>query len=183
MQFVVKKSHLVRELQTVTGVVEKRATLPILSNLLLEARDSTLQIGASDLEVTIRTHAKADVAQPGSVTLPGAKLHEIARSLPDSDVKFKLMDRNQVQIICDRTRYRIPGQPPDEFPNFPEVNEKDGIALPGSILSQMIESVVFAITTEDPRYSLKGALLVLNEKTLTLVATDTHRLALISGLR
>jgi len=180
MEFVISKGDLVRELQTATGVVEKRATLPILSNLLIEARDSTLQIGASDLEVTIRTHAPATVAQPGSVTLPAAKMHEIARSLPDAEVKFKLMDRNQVQISCDRTRYRIGGQPRDEFPNFPEIDTNEGIELPGKTLNEMIERVAFAITMEDPRYSLNGALMLLKDKTLTLVATDGHRLAFIS---
>ena len=93
MEFVIKKSDLVRELQTVTGVVEKRATIPILANLLLEAVPEGLRVGASDLEVTIRGTATAKVATEGSVTLPASKLHEIARSLPDADVKFKLMDR------------------------------------------------------------------------------------------
>lgn len=180
MEFVIRKADLVRELQTVTGVVEKRATLPILSNLLLEAVDGKLQIGASDLEVTIRAQAEAEVVSSGSVTLPAAKLHEIARSLPDAEVKFKLLDRSQVAISCERTKYKIGGQPQDDFPNFPEVDEKQGIQLPAGALNEMIERVVFAITTEDPRYSLNGALLKLQNKTLTLVATDGHRLAFVS---
>jgi DNA polymerase-3 subunit beta len=180
MKFDINKSDLVRELQLVTGVVEKRATLPILSNLLLEAQDSVLQIGASDLEVTIQARAEAKVKQQGSVTLPAAKLHEIARSLPDSMVTFELQDRHQVRIKCGRTRYRIAGQPRDEFPGFPEVNEEKSVELPGASLNEMIERVVFAITHDDPRYSLNGALMILKEKTLTLVATDGHRLAFIS---
>ena len=180
MQFVITKSDLVRELQTVTGVVEKRATLPILSNLLLEAKDSSLRIGASDLEVTIRAQAQATVSQPGSVTLPAAKLHDIARSLPEAEVAFKLEDRNLMTIKCGRTRYKISGQPQDDFPGFPEFDESSGIELPASILNGMIERVTFAITTEDPRYSLNGALMILKEKTLTFVATDGHRLAFVS---
>ena len=180
MKFVIDKSHLVRELQLVTGVVEKRATLPILSNLLLEAGEGRLQIGASDLEVTIRTGADATVARQGSVTLPAAKLHEIARSLPDSEVTFDLGDRHQMKIECGRTRYRIGGQPKDDFPSFPKIDPDGGIRLPGKTLREMIERVAFAITTEDPRYSLNGALLILDGKTVTLVATDGHRLALIS---
>jgi DNA polymerase-3 subunit beta len=180
MQFVIARNDLVRELQTVTGVVEKRATLPILANLLLEARGSVLQIGASDLEVTIRAQAPATVSQPGTVTLPAAKLHEIARSLPDDEVSFKLGDRHQMAIHCGRTRYRIGGQPKDEFPGFPEVDEAKGIKLPAGVLNQMIARVSFSITMEDPRYSLNGALLILKDKNLTLVATDGHRLAFIS---
>lgn len=180
MEFVIKKGDLVRELQTVTGVVEKRATLPILANLLLEAEGDCLHVGASDLEITIRGRAKATVVKQGSVTLPAGKLHEIARSLPEAEVQFKLLERNQVQISCDRTRYKIAGQPRDEFPSFPELDEKRGIKLPGRVLHSMIERVAFAITTEDPRYSLNGALFLLKDGKLTLVATDGHRLAYIS---
>jgi DNA polymerase-3 subunit beta len=180
MEFVIKKSDLVRELQIVTGVVEKRATLPILANLLLETKQSSLQVGASDLEVTIRGKAEATVVREGSVTLPAGKLHEIARSLPESEVQFKVGERNQVHISCERTRYRIAGQPRDEFPNFPDVDEAKGVKLPGKLLHEMIERVAFAITTEDPRYSLNGALLLLENGALTFVATDGHRLAYVS---
>jgi DNA polymerase-3 subunit beta len=134
MEFVIKQSDLVRELQTVTGVVEKRATLPILANLLLEAGPSGLSVGASDLEVTIRGTAKATVVKPGSVTLPAGKLYEIARSLPESDVQFKLLERHSVSISCERTRYKIAGQPRDEFPKFPDLDVTKGIALPAGTL-------------------------------------------------
>jgi DNA polymerase-3 subunit beta len=180
MEFVISKSDLVHELQTVSGVVEKRSTLPILANLLLEAAADGLHVGASDLEVTVRGVAKADVVKEGSVTLPAGKLHEIARSLPDAEVQFKLLDRNIVGISCERTRYRIPSQPREEFPNFPEVDESKGIELPGQLLREMIERVSFAITTEDPRYSLNGALMLLGSGKMVLVATDGHRLAFVS---
>ena len=181
MEFVIQRSDLVRELQTVTGVVEKRATLPILANLLLETGEDSLQVGASDLEVTIRGSAPAKIKEAGSVTLPAAKLFEIARSLPDAEVRFKLLDRNQVSITCDRTRYRIAGQPRDEFPSFPEIDESAGVTLPGATLNHMIERVAFAITMDDPRYSLNGALFLLDGGKLTLVATDSHRLAFVSS--
>lgn len=180
MEFVIKQSDLVSELQTVTGVVEKRATLPILANLLIEAGPSGLSVGASDLEVTIRGTAKATVVKPGSVTLPAGKLYEIARSLPESDVQFKLLERHIVQIACERTRYKIAGQPRDEFPKFPDLDVTKGIALPAGSLKDMIDRVGFAITTEDPRYSLHGALLLVQEASLTLVATDGYRLSYAS---
>ncbi len=180
MEFVIQKSDLVRELQTVTGVVEKRATVPILANLLLEADKDGLQVGASDMEVTIRGTAEATVIQEGGITLPAAKLHEIARSLPEAEVRFKLLDRNVMSISCERTRYKISGQARSEFPSFPEIDEDKGIRLPGKKLNEMIERVAFAITREDPRYSLNGALFLLENGKLTLVATDGHRLAYIS---
>jgi len=181
MEFVIQKSDLVRELQTVTGVVEKRATIPILANLLLEAGKDGLQVGASDMEVTIRGEATATIVQEGSVTLPAAKLHEIARSLPESEVRFKLLDRNIMSISCERTRYKISGQSRTEFPSFPEIDETTGIRLPAKQLNRMIERVAFAITREDPRYSLNGALFLLENGKLTLVATDGHRLAFVSN--
>lgn len=180
MEFVIKQADLVHELHTVTGVVEKRATLPILANLLLETSANGLEVGASDLEVTIRGTASATVVRPGSVTLPAGKLLDIARSLPPSDVQFKLLDRNQVAITCERTRYKIAGQPRDEFPKFPEVDVTKGYRLEGKALKEMIDRVVFAITTEDPRYTLHGALLLIQEGTITLVATDGYRLAYAS---
>jgi len=180
MEFVIKKSDLVRELQTVTGVVEKRATLPILANLLIEAGPQGLSVGAADLEVTIRGTARATVVKPGSVTLPAGKLYEIARSLNDSDVQFKLLERHMVAISCERTRYKIAGQARDEFPKFPDLDVTKGIALPAGAFREMIDRVAFAITTEDPRYSLHGALLVVQESSMTLVATDGYRLAYAS---
>lgn len=180
MEFVIQKSDLVRELQTVTGVVEKRATIPILANLLLKADKDGLQVGASDMEVTIRGTVKATVIKEGGITLPAAKLHEIARSLPESEVRFKLLDRNIMSISCERTRYKISGQSLSEFPSFPKIDEETGIRLPGKKLNRMIERVAFAITREDPRYSLNGALFLLENGKLTLVATDGHRLAFVA---
>jgi DNA polymerase-3 subunit beta len=147
---------------------------------LLEAGKDGLKVGASDMEVTIQGVAKATVIQEGSVTLPAAKLHEIARSLPESEVRFKLQDRNQMAISCERTRYKIPGQSRSEFPGFPKIDESSGIRLPAKKLNQMIERVAFAITREDPRYSLNGALFLLENGKLTLVATDGHRLAFVA---
>jgi len=178
MQFVIPKADLVRELQNVTGVVEKRATLPILSNLLLQAREDGLHVRASDLEVSIRSKTSATVVKPGAVTLPAAKLLEIARSLPDAEVTFKLGDGHQMTVTCERTRYRLAGQGVEEFPGFPTL-ESVPVALPGPILREMIERVAFAITTEDPRYTLNGALLLLRKGGITLVATDGHRLAYV----
>jgi DNA polymerase-3 subunit beta len=180
MEFVIDKNDLVRELQTVTGVVEKRSTIPILANLLLEAKKGRLHLGASDLEVTIRSTATANVATDGSVTLPAGKLLEIARSLPDAEVKFKLLDRHAVNISCKRTKYKIPGQSREEFPNFPDIDLETGVKLPAHKVSQLIERVIFSITTEDPRYSLNGALFLIEDGKLTMVATDSHRLAYAS---
>lgn len=176
MEFVIRKNDLVHELQTIAGVVEKRATLPILSNLYLEAKEDGLHIRASDLEVSIRGAVKATVVRNGTVTLPAAKLLEIARSLPDAEVQFKLRDNNQMAMSCERSRFKLAGQGPDDFPDFPELGSVP-VSLPGKALRSMIERVSFAITMEDPRYSLNGALLRVESGGIRLVATDGHRLA------
>ena len=112
--------------------------------------------------------------------MPAGKLHEIARSLPDAEVQFKLLERNQVSISCERTRYRISGQGRDDFPNFPKVDIDKGVHLPAGTLNRDDREGRFAITTEDPRYSLNGALVILSSGKLTLVATDGHRLAFVA---
>ncbi|MBD3868370.1 MAG: DNA polymerase III subunit beta [Acidobacteria bacterium] len=176
MEFVIRKNDLVHELQTIAGVVEKRATLPILSNLFLEAKEDGLHIRASDLEVNIRGAVKATVVQNGTITLPAAKLLEISRSLPDAEVQFKLRDNNQMAISCERSRFKLAGQLADDFPDFPELGSVP-VSLPGKVLRSMVERVSFAITMEDPRYSLNGALLKVESSGICLVATDGHRLA------
>lgn len=178
MQFVISKGDLVRELQTVTGVVEKRATLPILSNLLLQAREDGLHVRASDLEVSIRSKAKATVVKQGTVTLPAAKLLEIARSLPDAEVTFKIGDGHHVAITCERVKYRLAGQSEEEFPGFPPLDSLP-TALPGHALREMIERVLFAISGDHPGYTLTGALLLLRKGGMTMVGTDGHRLSYV----
>ncbi len=180
MEFVIQKSDLVRELQTVTGVVEKRTTLPILANLLLEVQGGTIQVGASDLEISIRGKVPAKVKGPGSVTLPATKLHEIARLLPGAEVTFKVLERSQVAISCERTRYKIAGQPRDEFPSFLEVEQVEAIDVPGATLRRMIARVSFAASMESMDPSLRGALLLVQKGQITLVATDGYRLAYVS---
>lgn len=180
MEFVIHRNDLVRELQTVTGVVEKRATIPILANLLLEAQKGELLVGASDLEVTIRGSAKATVVREGSITLPAQKLHDIAKSLPEAEVSFKVQDRHQVAIHCERTKFRIAGQPRDDFPQLPQAEFAKGMEVPAGVLRGLIDRTIFAITTEDHRYSLNGALCLVKPGSITFVATDGHRLAYAS---
>ncbi len=180
MEFVIQKSDLVRELQTVTGVVEKRTTLPILANLLLEVQAGTIQVGASDLEISIRGKVPAKVKGSGSVTLPANKLHEIARLLPGSEVTFKVLERSQVAISCERTRYKIAGQPRDEFPSFLDVEQAEAMQVPGGMLRRMIARVAFAASMESMDPSLRGALFLMQKGQITLVATDGYRLAYVS---
>jgi DNA polymerase-3 subunit beta len=184
MEFVVRSTDLLQELALVQGVVQRKTTIPILSNVRLEARESKkggqIEIVATDLEVGVKTVCEAVVKKPGATTLPARRLHDIVRLLPDSEVEFKVKDGSWANVSCERTRYRLAAAGTDDFPTLPEYDFKDSRVLPLEPLKAMIERVVFAISNEDPRYALNGALLVIEKGNVMLVATDGHRLAMIS---
>jgi DNA polymerase III subunit beta len=178
MEFSVTKSALLNELSTTQGVVERKTTIPILSNLLFEAKGNRLSITATDLELSIRTSCEAEVKKEGSGTVPAKKLLDLVRLLPDEKIKFKLLENHWMQIVCDRKAYKMVGMSKENFPTlpvFPHVLAK----IPAKSLAAVIAKTIFAISLEESRYTLNGALLVLKPETLTMVATDGHRLALV----
>ena len=178
MEFSVKKFDLLSELELTQGVVERKTTIPILSNLLLETSGSRLAITATDLELSIRTSCEAKVKKEGSGTIPAKKLYELVRLLPEGEIRFKLLENHWVQIVCDRKTYKMVGMSKDNFPAlpaFPHVLAK----IPARALAGVIAKTIFAISLEESRYTLNGALLVLKPETITMVATDGHRLAMV----
>src|SRR5271168_5007291 len=178
MEFSVKKFDLFEELQLTQGVVERKTTIPILSHLLCEAKGNRLTITATDLELSIRTSCEAKVKKEGAGTIPAKKLLELVRLLPDEEIKFKLLENHYVQITCDRKNYKLVGMSKDNFPalpNFPSALVK----IPAKLLAGVIAKTTFAISLEESRYTLNGALLVLKPGSLTMVATDGHRLAMV----
>jgi DNA polymerase-3 subunit beta len=176
MEIVVRKSDLVKELQLVQGIVERKNSIPILSNVLLEARDGRLHVSATDLDVSLRGGCPAQVIAPGGLTLTAKKLYEIARSLPDSDVHLTELPDAWAAIECERVSVKMAGQPSDEFPGLPE-GSSGGVAIPADVLRELIARTAFAITGEDARYYLAGALMVLARDGVAMVATDGHRLS------
>src|ERR1700685_4569172 len=123
MEFSVKKFDLLEELELTQGVVERKTTIPILSNLLVEAAGNRLTITATDLELSIRTSCEAKVKKEGAGTIPAKKLLDLVRLLPDEEIKFKLLDNHWIQITCDRKTYKLVGMSKDNFPalpNFPQ---------------------------------------------------------------
>ncbi len=178
MEFVVRKTDLVKELSLVQGIVERKNSIPILANVLLEAeRGGGLRISATDLDVSLRSSCAADVATPGALTLGAKKLFEIARVLPDADVRVAVGADGWASLECERVRYRMAGLPREDFPALPEAEGGAAVELPAAPLREMILRTAFAITAEDARYYLSGALLVLESDSCALVATDGHRLA------
>src|SRR5467141_459312 len=119
MEFSVSKSALLNELTTTQGVVERKTTIPILSNLLVEAKDNHLTITATDLELSIRTSCEAKVKKEGAGTIPAKKLLELVRLLPEGEIRFKLLENHWVEILADRKTYKMVGMAKDNFPAIP----------------------------------------------------------------
>src|SRR5579862_4007842 len=177
MEFSVTKSALLNELNTTQGVVERKTTIPILSNLLVEARDGHVTITATDLELSVRTSCEAKVKKEGAGTIPAKKLLEIVRLLPEGEIKFKLLENHWVEIVSDRKKYKLVGMAKENFPALPAMPHVL-VKIPAALLEGLISKTKFAISMEESRYRLNGGLLILKPDTLAMVATDGHRLAL-----
>jgi DNA polymerase III subunit beta len=182
MELVVRKNELLRELQLFQGIVERKNTIPILANVLIEANGDEVRMLATDLEVALRSRCKASVGKSGSLTLPAKKLFEIIKSLPETDVRIE-EDRNGVKVAADRFDSRMQTLPREDFPTLPEAAGTSRAALSRDALREMVGKTQFAITGEDTRYFLNGALFVLRSDSMSLVATDGHRLALVTVKR
>jgi DNA polymerase III subunit beta len=179
MELVVRKTDLLRELQLFQGIVERKNTIPILANVLLEAKGDEVKLLATDLEVGLRSRCTASVAKGGSLTLPAKKLYEIIKALPETDVRIE-EDKNGVKVAADRFDSRMQTLPREDFPTLPEATGTVSATLPRDVLKQMVGKTQFAITGEDTRYFLNGALFILRPDSMSLVSTDGHRLALVT---
>lgn len=180
MELTVGKADLQKELQLCQGVVEKRSTIPILSNVLLKAADGRLQIAATDLDVTILSSCAARVTTPGGVTIEAKRLFDVVRSLPDDDVHMTMQENNSILIESGTAKFRLLGLPAEDYPTLPTVDVSDAYTLSLSELKTMVAKVKFAITHEETRFQLNGALLKVQPTKMEMVATDGHRMALIN---
>ncbi len=183
MDLSVRKSDLLRELQFFQGVIERKNTIPILANVLAETESGdTLKLLATDLELGLRSQCKASIKKQGALTLPAKKLFEIVRELPETDIRIKQDgEKDQVIITADQFKSKIQTLPKVDFPAISTPPGKNQISLPRDILRVMVSRTQFAITGEDTRYFLNGALFVLKTNSMDLVATDGHRLALTTA--
>jgi len=180
MEFTVNKTDLTRELSLSQGVVEKKTTIPILSNVLIETQGDRVALTATDLELGIRCSCPARIAKSGAVTIPARRLLDYVRLLPDADISIKLGDNQWANLVCGRSRTRIAGMSRESFPELPEMPEMLA-EIPASLLTSMIGKTIFAISSEESRFTLNGALLLLRPNGLTMVSTDGHRLAMVDS--
>jgi len=177
MEITVSKSELLRELTATQGVVERKTTIPILSNYLFEASGDKLSLTATDLDLSLRTACSAKVKKEGSCTIPARKLHDYVKLLPDADITIKLLENHWISIRCGRSNTKMVGMAKSNFPTLPVFPSVGVIKIPAQVLRGMIAKTGFAIASEESRYTLNGALMVLKPESITMVATDGHRLA------
>jgi DNA polymerase-3 subunit beta len=177
MEITVSKFELLRELTATQGVVERKTTIPILSNYLFEAAGDKLSLTATDLDLSLRTSCNAKVKKEGACTIPARKLYDYVKLLPDADITIRLLENHWVSIRCGRSNTKMVGMAKSNFPGLPVFPSAGTIKIPAAVLRSMIAKTGFAIASEESRYTLNGALMVLKPESITMVATDGHRLA------
>src|SRR3712207_2474814 len=179
MEFTISRSALQKELGFVQGTIEKKNTIPALSNILIESvGENTIRILGTDLDVTLRCETEAEIKTPGSMCVGARKLFEIARVLPEAPVSFRREENNWATVKCERSNFRIAGVERESFPEVPSFKSAP-VRLPANIFKTFIDRTIFAITLEESRYTLSGAKFILNKSGARMVTTDGHRLAYI----
>lgn len=181
MEIRVKRSEFLNELAPMQGIVERRTTIPVLSHILLRGEADQLHLAATDLDVSLTTSCPAEVEGAGGIAVQARKFLEIIRAVVGEEVQLVLEDEKRLAIVAGRSRFKINGLSPADFPTLPDVGEHDGTEIPFAQLKAMIGKVIFAVSIEESRFQLNGALFKLKEGSLEMVATDGHRLALVEN--
>ena len=179
IKLLVNHSDLLKGLNSVATALPSRSSLPYLTNVLLETEGDTLRLSATDLDTTVITTIPASVTTPGSITLPGKKLHEIVRELPDEEVRFSGTG-NRINISCGKGSFSLSGSSSEQFPSIPSKSGADPATVPIDILSDAIRKTSYAVAKDDYRATLNGALMKMGKEGFEMVATDGHRLSCIS---
>ncbi len=177
MKFTITREQFQEGLQAVAGSVPTKTTLPVLSNILVEATHDGVRLSGTDLDIAVSTTVPASVDQEGSITVPARKLAEIVRELPNASIRITASGEQRVTIECGRSKFRLLGLPKDEFPAFPAVKFDGGWKATAGNLQKLITHVAFAASTEESRPILNGVLWELRPDRMRMVATNGHRLA------
>jgi DNA polymerase-3 subunit beta len=178
MKFSIQREILLKPLQQVTGVVERRQTLPILGNVLLSATKKDLSLTATDLEVELQAQTKVAVAEPGEITLPARKLLDICRTLPEEAEIHIAIKEDRAQVSSGKSRFTLATMPASEFPVVEKIKNPNKLAVPQGDLRSLIDRTAFSMAQQDVRYYLNGLMLEPASGLLRAVATDGHRLAI-----
>ncbi len=179
MKIKISKDELLAGIQVVSNIVSSKATLPILSNMLVEAKDGSLKMNTTDLDIGISCEFPVHIFEQGAITIPAKKFSDIIRELPSGEVVIYARKNNQIEIEGVNCRFKLNGLPKEEFPKFPEFKDKDAVLIKQADLKEMIRLTNFAVSYEESRYVLNGILLEISGDTAKMVATDGRRLAKI----
>ncbi len=182
MEFSIEKDVLLRGLSRIQSIVEKRTTIPILSNVLIEAADGKIFLTATDLEVGMKAYYPATTKTDGKIALSAKKLYEIIREFPEKEICFKVLENFRMEIHCEKAVFKLAGLSPEQFPKFPDVDKESSFTVDGRILKKMLDRTSFSMSNDDSKYNLNGIFFhsFQNEEAtfFGLVATDGHRLAM-----
>lgn len=179
MEIRLNRIELQNELVPMQGIVERRTTIPILSHLLLRAVDDRLHIAATDLDVSLESWCEGEAREEGSIAIQAKKLYEIIRASAGDEVVLRIDQEGILTILVGKSRFKIHGLPVEDFPTLPAIVDDEPVRIPFAEFRAMTSKILFAISNEESRFQLSGALLQLAEDSLTMVATDGHRLALV----
>ena len=177
MKFTITREHLQEGLAAVAASIPAKTTLPVLSNILVEALEDGLRLSGTDLDIAVSTTIAASVEEQGAITLPARKLVEIVREMPSAAIKISSAGEQRVTIECGRSKFKLLGLPREEFPAFPTVSFDDSWKCSAQDLQKLISHVAFAASTEESRPILNGVLWELRPERMRMVATNGHRLA------
>ncbi len=180
MKLQLQREALLAELGPMQGIVERRSTVPALTHVWLDARDNSLAVAATDMDISLTSEIPAKVTQPGSLTVQARKLHEIVRAMEAAELNWNADERQTLSIEAGRSRFRIRGLPATTFPSLPNLSgQAPFVEVDLSELRRWVSLVLFAVSSEQTRFQLSGALFKLGAGRLEIVATDGHRLALV----
>ncbi|MBD3369337.1 DNA polymerase III subunit beta [Candidatus Fermentibacteria bacterium] len=178
IKLLVSHPDLLEGLNTVATALPPRTSLPSLTNILLQTHEDRLDMAATDLDTTVTTSIPATITTPGSIALPGKKLHEIVKELPGGDVHMSGTG-NRVGMNCEKSSFTLSGSPTDSFPTLPGKSDEQPVVLPIEVLADAINRTSYAVAKDDYRPALNGALWKMDQEGFEMVATDGHRLARI----
>jgi DNA polymerase III subunit beta len=176
-EFVVRREDLLQEIGQIQGAISRKSTIPILNNILMQVTTQGLFLTATDLDLSIRTSCPGRAITPGAFTIPARKLYDYLRLLPDGEIKVKVLANDWVQLRCGRSHTKMVGLPRTNFPTLPLFPRDASLTIEADILRDLIARTVFAISKDESRYTLNGALLLVGPQGITMVATDGHRMA------
>lgn len=181
MELAIARDTLFKALQTIQGVVESRSSaMPMLQNVLVETEGKkSIRLSGTNLDISVRGMFDAEVGKEGRVTLNARRLFESVQELPDAEIRLTEEEGQWIRMRCERSNFRFPGLPPSDFPELPDAKESKAHAVSASVLSEMVHKTMFAISTDETRYTYNGVFMETEADTLRLVATDGHRLAMI----